>query len=112
MNGLFEKLRSKRSGCWLNQDYLGILGYADDNFLIAPSLDSLQEMLITCEEYALEHNLKFSTNPVLSKCKTKCMAFLFKKRDLRKLKLCGNNLPWDDHGKHLTEKSKIYSKKQ
>ena len=58
-------------------------------------------MLITCEEYALEHNLKFSTNPVLAKCKTKCLVFLLKKRDLRKLKLCGNYLPWDDHGKHL-----------
>ena len=101
MNGLFEKLSSKRSGCWINQDYLGILGYADDNFLIAPTMESLQEMLYTCEEYALEHNLKFSTNPILAKCKTKCLAFLFKARNLRKLTLCGNNLPWDDHGKHL-----------
>ena len=40
---------------------MGIFGYADDNFLIAPSLDSLQEMLATCQEYATEHNLKFST---------------------------------------------------
>ena len=31
------------------------------NLILAPSLDSLQRMLITCENYAAEHNLKFST---------------------------------------------------
>ena len=42
--------------------YLGMLGYADDNFLLSPTLDWLQEMINTCDEYAKEHNLKFSTN--------------------------------------------------
>ena len=52
-----------------------------DNLLVAPSKDSLQEMIKTCEEYASEHNLKFSTNIDPKKCKTKFMAFLFKQRD-------------------------------
>ena len=53
----------------MNSDYLGILGYSDDNLLIAPSADALQDMLEICEEFAKEHNLKFSTdpNPRLSK---------------------------------------------
>ena len=101
MNGLYEELRRKRSGCWIGQDYLGILGYADDTFLLAPTQDSLQDMIKTCEQYAAEHNLKFSTNPDINKCKTKCMAYLHKQRDLRKLELCGDKLPWTPNGKHL-----------
>ena len=68
VNGLFERLRSRKSGCWMGSTYLGIMGYADDNFLLAPSRDALQNMLETCEEYSEEHNLKFSTdaNPVKS----------------------------------------------
>ena len=56
MNDLYNKLR-----CWFNGDFVGIVGYADDNFLISPTLDGLQEMLDTCEQYANEHNLTFST---------------------------------------------------
>ena len=58
-------------------------------------------MLITCEEFAIEHNLRFSTHPEPKKCKTKCLAFLYKKRELPKLKLCGDDLPWVDVCKHL-----------
>ena len=35
-NGLFELLRSRRNGCWLFNQYTGIVGYADDNWLLAP----------------------------------------------------------------------------
>ena len=38
-------------------------------------------------------------NPV--KCKTKCLAFIKKKRLLPNMKLCGNNIPWVHSGKHL-----------
>ena len=36
VNGLFEELRKNKSGCWVGQTYLGLLGYYDDSFLIAP----------------------------------------------------------------------------
>ena len=104
MSGLFEKLKERRTGCWVNSDYLGILGYSDDNILLSPSLEGLQDMLTTCEEYAKIHNLKFSTNPVASKSKTHCIAFLKPVRTLRKMKLCGNDLPWESNGKHLGNK--------
>ena len=77
------------------------LGYSDDSFLLAPSLDSWQEMLNICEKYAGSHNLKFSSNPDPAKCKTKCMAFVQRERPLPQLRLCGNPLPWVTHGKHL-----------
>ena len=68
---------------------------------MAPSLDSLQDMLKTCEEFAEEYGLQFSTDPNPKKCKTKCIAYLKNERPLRKLQLCGNNLPWVDAGKHV-----------
>ena len=98
---LFAILKRKHSGCWVKGYYRGIFGYSDDNWLLAPSLSALQDMLVTCEEYAKSHNLKFSTDPDPRKCKTKCIAFLKKPRQLRNMYLCGNPLPWVDNLKHL-----------
>ena len=75
-----------------------MIGYADDNFLLSPTMEGLQDMINTCQEYAEEHHLKFSTNPKPEKSKTKCMAFLLKDRELRKLKLGEHELPWWDFG--------------
>jgi hypothetical protein len=58
-------------------------------------------MLRTCEEFALSHNLRFSTNLDPIKCKTKTLAFLQKPRPLPSMMLCGNPLPWTDKFKHL-----------
>ena len=80
---------------------MGIFGYSDDNLLIAPSLDSLQEMVKTCESYASEHNLKFITNVDPVKCKTKCIAFLRQKKDVGDVELGGVHLPWVDGGLRL-----------
>ena len=101
MEDLFALLRKKRSGCWVMDQYHGIFGYSDDNWILAPSLGALQDMLQTCEEYAATHNLKFSTDPNPSKCKTKLLAFLKKPRTLPSLSLCGNPLPWVEKLKHL-----------
>ena len=70
-------------------------------FLIAPSLDSLQEMIKTCEQYASEHNLKFSVNANPRKCKNKCIAFLNRERELGPVVLGGVPFPWVDSGLHL-----------
>ena len=103
-NGLFLLLKKKKIGCWINTEFVGMVGYADDNFLLSPSQDGLQEMLKTCDEYASQHNLKFSTNPDPKKSKTKCLSFLLKERDLAKMKLCNDDLPWVESGKHLGNK--------
>ena len=101
VDGLFQKLRSEKAGCWIGSTFLGILGYADDNLLLAPSRQALQEMLKTCEVYANQHNLQFSTNENPKKCKTKCMSFLRSPRNIEKLKLNGKDLPWVKSGVHL-----------
>ena len=99
--GLFALLEKRRSGCWVEGEYRGMWGYSDDNWALAPSLSSLQDMIITMEEYAESHNLKFSTDPDPVKCKTKCMAYLKKPRDLPSMFLCGTQLPWVEKIKHL-----------
>ena len=81
--------------------FIGIFGYSDDNWLLAPSLPALQDMLKTCQEYAEAHNLQFSTDPDPRKCKTKCMAFLRKQRELLSMMLCNSTLPWVDKLVHL-----------
>ena len=101
MNELFSILRKNKSGCWIRGVFFGIQGYSDDSLLLAPSLDSLQEMIKTCESYAASHNLRFSTDPDPRKCKTKCIAFLSRPRPLPSMYLCGNPLPWVSSGKHL-----------
>ena len=98
---LFTILRRRQSGCWIRGHYRGIFGYSDDNWVLAPSLSALQDILKTCEEYAESHNLKFSTDVDPKKCKTKCMAFLTRPRELPKMYLCGSPLPWVDSLKHL-----------
>ena len=98
---LFQTLRRRRSGCWVMGKFRGIFGYSDDNWLIAPSLPALQDMLLTCQEFAESHNLKFSTDLDPKKCKTKCMAFLKRQRELPSMMLCGNPLPWVDRLLHL-----------
>ena len=94
-------LRRNGSGCWIDSNYFGIIGYSDDTFLLAPSLDALQEMVNVCEEYANIHNLTFSTDKDPIKCKTKCLAFLKRERILKNIMLCGDPLPWVSNGKHL-----------
>ena len=86
-------MEKNRSGCWMNGYYMGLIGYSDDNICLAPSLKALQDMLKTCEKFALSHNLKFSTDPNPIKCKTKTMAFLRKPCPLHSLLLCDNPLP-------------------
>ena len=53
-------------------------------------------MIDTMEEYAVSHNLVFSTDPNPVKCKTKCMAYLKRQRVLPNMTLCvvyTNDLP-------------------
>ena len=42
---LFTLLKNRRTGCWILNNYHGIFGYSDDNWLLAPSISALQDML-------------------------------------------------------------------
>ena len=93
-NELFQLLRAQKVGCWIQGKFSGAVGYADDNLIMAPTHSALQHMLKTCEKFAIEHNLQFSTHEDPKKSKTKCLAFLKNKRNLDPIKLNDKNLPW------------------
>ena len=69
VNEIFEILRKKSIGCWINFNFLGMLEYSDDNWILAPSIECLQEMLDVVDNYCKDLNLKFSTDPDPLKCK-------------------------------------------
>ena len=98
---LFELLKSSGYGCTVMGEYAGIFGYSDDDILLAPSISALQGMLNIAESYANSHGLKFSTHPDPKKSKTKCISWMQSPRPLRKLRLCGNLLPWVNEVLHL-----------
>ena len=61
-------------------------------------------MLKVCESYGKEHNLQFSTDPVPSKSKSKCLYMCGKTNNLIypvKLQLNGKDLPWVTNATHL-----------
>ena len=45
VNGLFQQLRRNKTGCWIENNFVGMVGYADDNFLLSPTICGLQEIL-------------------------------------------------------------------
>ena len=54
----------------MNGTYVGIVAYADDLLLLSPTFNGIQEMTKIYEGYGNTHNLTFSTDPILKKCKT------------------------------------------
>ena len=103
LDDLIKDLRLLGVGCHMGGAWVGAAGYADDLILLAPSRTAMQRMLKMCEVYAESHNLKFSTNPVPSLSKTKCI-FMCGYDDPvypLPLKLAGQSLPWVQHGTHL-----------
>ena len=53
--------------------FVGAVRYADDVFLIAPTRSAMQRMLLKVENFAADSNVVFSTDPVPSKSKSKCI---------------------------------------
>ena len=64
----------------------------------------MEIMLKTCESFAERNNLVFSTDPVPSKSKTKCMFMCGKVNQVKypvPLQLYGVDLPWVTNAVHL-----------
>jgi hypothetical protein len=82
--------------------FLGAFGYADDVTLLAPSKQGLQAMLNICEDFAASHSMQFSTDPVPSKSKTKCLFFSMERSSnaIENVALNGDKLPWVTTAKH------------
>ena len=83
--------------------WVGAAGYADDLILLAPSRTAMQHMLKTCDQYAAEFNLQFSTDPVPALSKTKCLYMCGHLNAVypSPLQLGDHVLPWVEHATHL-----------
>ena len=83
---------------------MGAYAYADDLLCMAPTRSVLQKMVAVCESYGHAHNMVFSTDPIPSKSKTKCMLVCGKDRVARypdPVQLEGRDLPWVETALHL-----------
>ena len=105
LDNLLLELRSYGLGCHMAGLWVGAVGFADDLLLMAPSRSAMAKMLQVCEQYALELNLVFSTDPDPRKAKSKSIFMTGSRlRHVQKpapLQLYGNDLPWVTSATHL-----------
>ncbi len=59
IDGLLGSLKESWIGCYMGNNYVGGMGYADDIKLLWPSLNGMQQMVDMCADYADEFNIKF-----------------------------------------------------
>jgi hypothetical protein len=97
INDLLDILKNNGIGCYIGPEFYGALGYADDIILMCPSVQGTKEMLLTCEEYANNHKIKFNVT------KSQIIAFTHNKNVERNPVLYLNNeqIPVVNHVKHL-----------
>jgi hypothetical protein len=84
---------------------MGVIGYADDLLLLAPSRDAAQLMLKKCEEFTAANNIQFSTSDDPAKSKSKALYVVGPRGGALPrpvpLQLCGRPLPWVERAEHL-----------
>ena len=97
---LFQKMRRSGIGCHIDNCYLGILGYADDLSLIAPSREGLQSMINIVREFFDDHGIEISTDINVEKSKTKVIVFNYKNQ-VSNLRLYDRDLPTVQKWEHL-----------
>lgn len=64
-DSLIRNIKDSKLGCHVGEKCAAVFVYADDIILLAPTRFAMQSLLVMCENFADEHNLRF--NP--SKCK-------------------------------------------
>ena len=60
VDGLLQRLRYSKIGCWIGSVYVGVLAYADDVTLLAPTPRAMRLQLQICEDYAREYRIVFN----------------------------------------------------
>lgn len=69
MDDLIKNVQNEGYGCYVGSQFYGILVYADDILLLAPSLNALQKMLDVCTSFSDVTGLEFNCK------KTMCIDF-------------------------------------
>jgi hypothetical protein len=104
LDPIFTRLRKEDVGCHIGGVFIGVIGYADDLILLAPSRNGAQKMLDICVKFADEFNIKFSTNPDPAKSKSKAIFVVGRRGGLPRpvnLRLSDMPLPWVERAEHL-----------
>ena len=70
--------------------YVGVVGFSDDDLLLAPSFSALQEMIKITNSYCEVHGMVFSMDKDPDKSKTKCIGWVRKNRELSSIFLGDN----------------------
>ena len=109
MDGLLDKLSHAGFGCYMGENFVGALAYADDIVLLAPTPTAMCRMLDICDEFAVEHDVLFNASK--SKCiyfYPKCRSYsLLHRYDVSQLNftITGYNIEFDPNAyscyKHL-----------
>ena len=63
LDPLFAELRASGVGCHMAGLFMGVVGYAYNLLLLAPSRNTAQVMLRTCEQFTGVNNVQISTDP-------------------------------------------------
>ena len=104
IDDLLFQLEKSQLGCYIHGCFYGAFVFADDIFLLSASVSGLQSLVNICQKFASSRNLKFGTNPIPSKSKTKCISFSKRSKDhlnLSNIVLDGTPLPWVQKVLHL-----------
>ena len=73
IDGMLRQLEQCKIGCNVGSKYCGVIGYADDVFLLAPNQAAMHKMIEICETYANEYKIIFNGD--------KCQTIVFDKGD-------------------------------
>jgi len=68
---LYKLMKAGHYGCYrpMGYTFVGVLAYADDVVLLAPSANAMRKMLRLCDDFASDFDVKFNAN------KLKCIVF-------------------------------------
>jgi len=98
---LLQELANSGYGCSINGTYYGVVAYADDIVIMAPSYQALKSMLVKCEAWSKRNDISFNG--------AKSQFIVFRKKNdptfIRDLPtLCGTDIPMLDDVIHLGHK--------
>ncbi len=60
IDGLFISLEQTGAGCHIGIHFIGTLDFADDLYLLTPTLSGFKILIDVCETYANEFNIKLN----------------------------------------------------
>ena len=92
---LFDILRSSGIGCYFISQFAAALMYADDIALLAPSMRGLQKLLLICERYCLDWDIRLNAK------KSKNLSFGKGLSPSHCLKINGSPIDWVEKWKYL-----------